>query len=97
MTDFLTDIYGKILEIVNAVGGTLDSLVTQLDSVEFTESSTITKSMGLVRYFVETPLYLMFTTLVQIGAGFILFKLIKIVVNAIANVIPGLKGRIRIE
>lgn len=97
MIDFLTDIYNKIMEIVNATGSTLDTLVTQLDGVQFNESSTVTKTMGLVRYFVETPLYLMFTTLIQIGAGFIIFKLIKIVVNTISNVIPGLKGRIRIE
>ena len=97
MTDFLTDIYNRILEIVNTVGGTMDSLVTLLDDVQFNESSTVTKAMGMVRYFTESPLYLMITTLIQIGIGFILFKLIKIVVNTISSLIPGLKGRIKIE
>ena len=53
MTDFLTDIYNKVMEIVNSVGSSLDTLVNQIDSVQFNESSTVTKAMGMVRYFVK--------------------------------------------
>ncbi|NLK93376.1 MAG: hypothetical protein GX273_09695 [Bacteroidales bacterium] len=91
------DIWNKILEIVNQVGTTLDSLINHLDNVQFTSDTIITKWLATIHYIAGTPIYIMFTTLLLIGAGFILWKLIKIVINAISAVIPGLKGKVKVE
>lgn len=97
MLDWIIDIWNKLMEIVNQVGSTLDNLVIQLDNVQFTEDIIISKWLGTIHYIVGTPLYIMITTLILIGAGFILWKLIKIVINAVSSLIPGLKGKIKVE
>ncbi|MEG6614125.1 hypothetical protein V6C42_14860 [Pseudoclostridium thermosuccinogenes] len=97
MISWISDVWQKILEIVNGVGSTMDELVTRLDAVQFDEDFIITTWLGTIHYILGTPLYLMFTTLLLIGSGFVLWKLIKIVINAISSLIPGLKGKVRIE
>lgn len=97
MTDFITSIFSKINEIVTTVGSQLDDLVTRLDDVQFDENFAITKFLGLIHYVLGDPMYQMFCTMILIGAGFLLWKLIKIVINTVSSFIPGLKGRIKVE
>lgn len=97
MFQWITDIWTKVQEIVNATGSTLDDLCTRLDNVQFTDDFAITRFLALIHYIAGTPMYLMLTSLTIIGCGFVLWKLIKIVINSIANLIPGLKGRISVQ
>lgn len=95
--NWLTEIWTWISDIVNATGSNLDTLVSRIDNVQFNSDFAITKFLSLIHYILGSPLYQMFTILMEIGCGFILWKLIKIVINAISNVIPGLKGKVKVE
>lgn len=97
MPDFITTIYQQILNIINAIGTNLDELVNRLDATQFGSVSGLSQDLGTIRYIIGDPLYLLFGTLIMIGVGFTLWKLIKIVISAISGFIPFLKGRINIE
>lgn len=97
MITSLLQLWQYILDIVNAIGSTMDSLVTKLDNVQFNDTFILTKVFGLLHYIMGDIMYSFFCILIQIGCGLLLWKLIKIVVNAVASVIPGISGKVRIE
>jgi hypothetical protein len=68
-----------------------------IDDVQFTETFIVTRFLALIHYIAGTYLYIMLITLIIIGLSLINWKLIKIVVNTVSGIIPGLKGKIHIE
>lgn len=98
MFDGLFDTLGETLKliysIVNIAGQTMNNLCNNLDAVQFTDNSIVSKVLGIIKYFIGTPLYIMLVTLIEISAGFLLWKLIKIIINAVTSVIPGVKVRV---
>jgi hypothetical protein len=83
--------------IVQQAGTAINNLVSNINNVKFNDDFIITKILGLLRYIFGDVFYLLFVTSLEIGAGFILWKLMKIVVNTISGLIPGLKGKVKIE
>lgn len=97
MLDWLTDIYTYVENAVNVSGEALDTLVTNIDAVQFGEDIIVTTLLSNIRYIAGNPLYIMLMLIFEIGAAMILWKFTKIIINTITGVMPGLKGRIKVE
>jgi len=94
---WIKEVWQWVSDIVNQVGGILDELVINIDNIQFSEDLIITRFLALVHYIAGTPLYTMLGMFLTIGAGLLLWSLIKIVINAISSLIPGLKGKVKVE
>lgn len=94
MFSWINDIFDKVKEIIDAAGDALLGLVDRLNSVTFESGGTINTLIGTFRYLIGDPLYLLVYTLMMIGAGFILYILIRNLISSIASLIPKLKNKL---
>ena len=68
-------------------------LPARLDSIQFDENFVVTRFLALIHYILGTPLYMMFCLILLIGAGFILYRIAKTLIQILQLLYPKLKGK----
>lgn len=94
---WIEQIWEKLSEIIQVVGTSLDTLVENIESVQFDEQNVIYQYIGMVRFVIGDVLYLPLSIMVSIGILLTLYRLIILIIDIIGNLIPGLKGKITIR
>lgn len=92
--DWLTELFQRGLEQISLGCEKLFTLARTIDTIQFTENTWIYSCVGLVRYILGDPLFLAIAVFFDIGMGFVLYKVMKKIVNIITGLIPGIKGKI---
>lgn len=90
----MDNIFSKIAEIYSLCCEYLYTLIQTLDGITFDETTEIYQFFGVIRYYAGDVLYLCITSILSLGALFLLYKLFSKVINTIISLIPGIKGGI---
>lgn len=90
----INDLFGKVKEAAETVWDQLTQLPPRINQIVFDENFAVTKFLGLIHYILGTPLYALFCLTLLIGTGFILYKIVKQILNILQAIIPTLKGKI---
>lgn len=91
---WIDDVFVKVHDAIQAAGDALVGLVGRLNAVTFEGNSTINLILGTFRYLVGDPLYLLVYSMFMIGAGLILYILIRNLISSIASLLPKLKNKL---
>lgn len=97
MLGWILDIISEMISIFNTVTSSLEDLVDQIDAVTFDETNVLYQFLGMVRYVVGDPIYILISVLLSTGLLLIIYRLTLIVVQVVSNLIPGMKGRITVR
>lgn len=66
-------------------------LSRNIDSIQFTEDTYIFKFFGLIRYIIGDSLYIFVSLIIDIGIGFLLYKLLVKLIDLFVKVIERMK------
>lgn len=66
-------------------------LSSNIDSIQFTEDTYIFKFFGLIRFIIGDPLYIFVSLIIEIGIGFLLYKLLIKLIEIFVKVIEKMK------
>ena len=89
---WITDIWNKVKDLINEIGTELSDLVDRIDAISFDSTSALFTWFGTVKYLIGDTAYVTLMTLVYIGIGFTIYKIIQVVVSIIKQLIPRLRG-----
>lgn len=66
-------------------------LSRNIDSIQFNEDTYIFKFFGLIRFIIGDSLYIFLSLIIDIGIGFLLYKLLVKLIDIFVKVIDKLK------
>lgn len=92
--NWLQDLFTRGLEQIELGVNKLYLLAQTIDTIQFTEHTWIYSFVGLIRYILGDPLFIAIAVFFDIGIGFVMYKVIKKIINIITSLIPGLKGKV---
>lgn len=93
MFDFSNNIFTRFMNAITQIYSNISGLPEKLDAITFDESFVVTQFLGLIHYVLGDPLWILFSSSLMIGIGFIMYRIAKVVINLINSIIPKLKGR----
>jgi len=82
--------FDKIFEFMNKITSVIingsNDLCNRLDSVNFTVDSIVIKAFGMIRYLGGDVLYYLVISIIYVGAGLLIVKIIQILLETIAKI-----------
>lgn len=96
MLNWVGDLWDLIGGMFQTICDVQDKVVNIINGITLTEASVVTKSLGLFHYIIGTPLYIMFCTTLMLGAGFLIWQMIKKIVQIMQGLMPKLMGKLKI-
>lgn len=88
---WIRELFTKGLEQIGQAVEKVYMLSRNIDSIQFTEDTYIFKFFGLIRFIIGDTLYVFVSLIIDIGIGFLLYKLLVKLIDLFVKVIERMK------
>lgn len=89
--NWIRELFTKGLDQIGQAVEKVYMLSRNIDSIQFTEDTYIFKFFGLIRFIIGDTLYVFVSLIIDIGIGFLLYKLLVKLIDLFVKVIERMK------
>lgn len=89
--NWIRELFTKGLDQIGQAVEKVYMLSRNIDSIQFTEDTYIFKFFGLIRFVIGDTLYIFLSLIIEIGIGFLLYKLLIKLIDIFVKVLERMK------
>lgn len=89
--NWIRELFTKGLDQIGQAVEKVYMLSRNIDSIQFTEDTYIFKFFGLIRFIIGDTLYIFLSLIIEIGIGFLLYKLLIKLIDIFVKVLERMK------